>query len=159
MKGERSVSQAGQLRHFLPTDFEELKALNLYGLKVAGIPVGEDYYSGEDFADLNATYSEGAGGALLVGEADSSIIAMGGIRRVDSTSCELLRMRVYPQYQQKGFGSAILESLEREAKRLGYSRIVLLTGEEQHPAVDMYASRGYRIAGREEIFGIPSVRM
>jgi hypothetical protein len=47
------------------------------------------------------------------------------------------------------------------AKRDGsaISEIELLTGEDQHPAVDIYTRNGYRITRRETVIGIPSVRM
>jgi GNAT superfamily N-acetyltransferase len=147
------------LRPFRPDDRDALLALNAYGLRAAGIDPEQDYYAHEDTTELERTYSEAAGGCLLVGEVDGKIIAMGGIRRVDETTCELLRMRVYPKYQGRGYGRAILERLEREAGRLGYRRIDLLTGEDQHPAVDLYARHGYRITGRETLIGIPSVHM
>jgi GNAT superfamily N-acetyltransferase len=136
-----------------------LAALNAYGLKAAGIAVDDDYYAGEDFADLAGTYSEAAGGAMFVGEVDGKIVAMGGIRQINETTCELLRMRVYPEYQGQGYGTAILRLLELEARRLGYKGIRLLTGEKQHPAIDLYSRHGYRVVRRETLIGIPSVHM
>jgi GNAT superfamily N-acetyltransferase len=68
-------------------------------------------------------------------------------------------MRVYPDYQGRGYGSLILDRLEYEAARLGYRRATLITGEDQHPAVDLYRSRGYRVDRRETLIGIPSVHM
>jgi GNAT superfamily N-acetyltransferase len=147
------------VRPFRPADRDQLLALNAYGLAAAGITVGDDYYAGQDLADLSATYAQGVGGVMLVGQVDGVIVAMGGIRRVDSTTCELLRMRVYPRYQGRGYGSRLLRLLEREAGSLGYRRIELVTGQDQHPAIDLYSRRGYRIIRREVLIGIPSVRM
>lgn len=146
-------------RPFRTGDEEALLALNAYGLNAAGIPIAEDYYAGEDFSDLEQTYSEKAGGLMLVGEAGGKVVAMGGIRRVNASTCEVLRMRVYPEYQGRGYGRAILELLEREAKRLGYQQATLITGEDQHPAIDLYARHGYGITHREVLIGIPSVHM
>ncbi|MFB6397053.1 GNAT family N-acetyltransferase [Polymorphospora lycopeni] len=100
------------LRQFREGDFDELAALNAYGLAAAGIKAADDYYSDQDFQDLQNTYAEPAGGTLLVGEINDKIVAMGGIRRTSPSSCELLRMRVYPQYQGQGYGTLILESLK-----------------------------------------------
>jgi ribosomal protein S18 acetylase RimI-like enzyme len=96
---------------------------------------------------------------MLVGELNGKVVAMGGVRRVDEATCELLRMRVYPEYQGRGYGSLVLDRLEGEAARLGYRRATLITGEDQHPAVDLYRSRGYRVDRRETLVGIPSVHM
>ena len=155
----RGYADGLTLRPFRLADRDELLALNSYGLTAAGIKISDDYYEGEDFADLEKTYSVGAGGVMVVGETNGRIVAMGGIRRADETTCELLRMRVYPEHQGRGYGTAVLAVLEQEATRLGYRRIELLTGEEQHPAVEMYARHGYSVIGREMLIGIPSVRM
>ena len=42
-----------------------------------------------------------------------------------------------------GFGRRILEALEHEARRLGYTSIVLETGERQLESLGLYASAGY----------------
>jgi ribosomal protein S18 acetylase RimI-like enzyme len=147
------------IRPFRPDDRSALLALNAYGLKAAGIAVADDYYRGEDFDNLENTYTSAAGGCMLVGEQDGKIVAMGGIRRVDENTCELLRMRVYPDYQGRGYGRTILELLEREASRLGYRSVTLLTGENQHPAIDLYVRHGYRTTLREVLAGMPSLHM
>jgi GNAT superfamily N-acetyltransferase len=147
------------LRKYRSTDRHDLLELNAYGLKAAGITAEDDYYVGEDFSDLESTYSTEAGGMMLVGEISGKVVAMGGIRRVDDATCELLRMRVYPEHQGRGYGGLILRSLEQEAIRLGYHKIALITGENQHPAIDLYVRHGYRIARRETLIGIPSVHM
>jgi GNAT superfamily N-acetyltransferase len=72
-----------------------------------------------------------AGGLMLVGELSGRIVAMGGIRRLDATTCEILRMRVYLQYQRRGYGRAILDHLERAARSLGYPHATLITGEKR----------------------------
>lgn len=147
------------IRPFRSGDEEALLMLNVYGLHAAGIPVAEDYYAGKDFSGLEQTYSEKVGGLMLVGEADRKVAAMGGIRCVDDNTCEVLRMRVYPEYQGRGYGRAILELLECEARRLGYQQATLITGENQHPAIDLYTRYGYDITHREVLIGIPSVHM
>ncbi|MEV0733608.1 GNAT family N-acetyltransferase [Polymorphospora sp. NPDC050346] len=147
------------LRQFREGDFDELAALNAYGLAAAGIKAADDYYSDQDFQDLQNTYAEPAGGTLLVGEINDKIVAMGGIRRTSPSSCELLRMRVYPQYQGRGYGTLILESLETAARQFAYRRITLITGRDQHPAVDLYAHHGYRTFKEESLLGIPCVHM
>jgi GNAT superfamily N-acetyltransferase len=147
------------VRPFRANDRNELLALNAYGLAAAGIATSDDYYAGEDLSDLEGTYTEQARGAMFVGEVDRRIVAMGGVRRIDAVTCELLRMRVYPTHQGLGYGTVILGLLEHEATRLGYQRIELVTGENQHPAVGIYTRHGYRITRHETLIGIPSVHM
>jgi GNAT superfamily N-acetyltransferase len=161
MMGKDSERRVGDilLRPFRLRDGPELRALNRYGLTAAGIAPTDDYYADEDLSNLEETYTDQAGGVMLVGEVDRKIVAMGAIRRIDTVTCELLRMRVYPEYQRRGYATAILQALEREARRLGYTRIELLTGEAQHPAVDIYSRNGYRITRRDTVIGIPSIYM
>jgi GNAT superfamily N-acetyltransferase len=156
---EPSTWKAATTRRFRLTDRDQILALNAYGLRAAGIAAEQDHYASEDLDDLEATYSEAAGGCMLVVVADGRIVAMGGIRRLNAKTAELLRMRVYPEHQGRGHGRKLLELLEREAARLGYRRIELLTGEAQRPAVDLYARHGYEPFRRETLIGIPSVYM
>ncbi|MGI5292740.1 GNAT family N-acetyltransferase [Nonomuraea polychroma] len=147
------------IRGYRPADFDDVIQLNAYGLQAAGIDISSDYYEGSDLSNIDGTYSNAARGALLVGEIADRIIAMGGIRQVSTETCELLRMRVHPDFQGRGYGTAILLHLEATAAHLGYRRVQLLTGEHQHPAVDLYTNHGYQVAQREILVGIPSIHM
>ncbi|MBO0755583.1 MAG: GNAT family N-acetyltransferase [Bradyrhizobiaceae bacterium] len=154
-----SLNAALALRRYHAADRDAVAQLNAYGLAAAGIDLDEDYYEGEDLADIDSTYGERARGFLVIGELNKQVVAMGGIRRLDNDTCELLRMRVAPDYQGRGYGRAVLNRLEAEARRLGYSLIQLITGEHQHPAVDLYLRHGYQVTKREMLLGIPSVYM
>jgi ribosomal protein S18 acetylase RimI-like enzyme len=147
------------IRPFKPEDHDAIVRLNAYGLKAARVPLAQDHYGNADITDLEGTYTTRAGGHMLVGEVDGALIAMGGIRRVGDTTCELLRMRVYPEHQGRGYGSVILEALEEEASRLGYRYVTLITGKDQHPAIDLYLRHGYQIEREETLIGIKSVHM
>ncbi len=73
---------------------------------------------------------------------------------------ELIQMRqvaVTPSWQGSGFGREMVIEAEREAKRLGFSRMMLHA--RQHVA-DFYSRLGYEIDGPpfEEV-GIPHVKM
>lgn len=83
---------------------------------------------------------------------------MGGLRS-DGDHCEILRMRVAPRYQGRGYGRAMLEALENHACRLGYSRATLLTGPDQHPAIDLYREFGYRQIAMEAHGDLIGVRL
>jgi GNAT superfamily N-acetyltransferase len=147
------------IRPFRPNDLQALNELNAYGLQAAGILPEDDYYADADMSSAEITYAPENGGTMLVGIHGGKIVAMGGIRRMSDTTCELLRMRVHPGFQGRHFGTAMLTALESEAALLGYNRIALITGERQHPAVDFYSRRGYSIDKRELLAGIASVEM
>ena len=82
-------------------------------------------------------------GLFLVGRMDGRAAACGGVCRFDDTRAELKRMYVAPEVRGLGFGRRILEALEDEARRLGYTKIVLETGERQIESLGLYTSSGY----------------
>jgi ribosomal protein S18 acetylase RimI-like enzyme len=132
-------------------------ALNRYGLEAAGVPPESDVYAG-DLDDIESTYQVGRA-TLLVGESEGFVVAMGAIREVDSQTCEILRMRVDPNYHGRGYGRAMLNALEDHALKLGYKRAVLLTGPDQHPAVDLYTSSGYEVIATEQHSSLQGIRL
>ena len=70
-------------------------------------------------------------------------VACGGICRFDETRAELKRMYVVPPERGRGHGRRVLEELEAAARRLGYTGVVLETGELQTASLGLYGSAGY----------------
>jgi GNAT superfamily N-acetyltransferase len=68
-------------------------------------------------------------------------------------------MRVAPHVQGRGYGKAILACLEETARRHGYQRATLLTGPDQHPAIDLYKAASYTITHTEQHGTLIGVRM
>ena len=83
-------------------------------------------------------------GIFVVCRLEERPLACGGLCRFDATRAELKRMYVAPEARGRGLGRRILEALEDEARRLGYTAIVLETGERQHESLGLYRSAGYR---------------
>jgi GNAT superfamily N-acetyltransferase len=138
------------IRDYEPADHETLVELNRYGLAAAGVPEDADIYRG-DLDDIAGTYLSQRG-VMLVGEVEGAVVAMGGLWQVDAASCEIRRMRVRPNHQGRGYARALLGALEDRARQLGYETALLVTGPEQHPAIDLYRSAGYE-QGEVERFG------
>jgi GNAT superfamily N-acetyltransferase len=86
---------------------------------------------------------EPPGGVFLVTRVDGAAVACGGVCRFDGARAELKRMYVLPESRGAGLGRLLLEALEREARRLGYTGIVLETGDKQPEALGLYVSAGY----------------
>jgi GNAT superfamily N-acetyltransferase len=83
-------------------------------------------------------------GVFLVTRAhDGRAVACGGVCRFDAARAELKRMYVLPASRGAGLGRRMLEALEAEARRLGYTGIVLETGNRQPEALGLYVSAGY----------------
>ena len=102
-------------------------------------------YEGE--ADIGPTreaamFVEPDGTFLLVREGERAV-ACGGICRFDETRAELKRMYVLPDARGRGLGRHVLEELEAAARRLGYTSVVLETGDRQAEALGLYMSSGY----------------
>ena len=103
-------------------------------------------YGGE--ADIGPTreaamFVEPDGVFLVVRDADGAAVACGGIARFDDDRAELKRMYVVPGARGRGLGRRILVELEDAARRLGYTAVVLETGDRQPEALGLYASSGY----------------
>lgn len=145
------------IREYRASDRDQVVALNAYGLAAAGVPADADVYAG-DLNNIEATYLTGRT-ILLVGQLGSDVVAMGALREVDRTTCEITRMRVAPTAQGRGFGKAILIRLEDIARSHGYRRATLLTGPDQRPAIDLYLAANYTVTGTEQHGPLIGVRL
>jgi putative acetyltransferase len=84
-----------------------------------------------------------AGGAFLVAYLDELAVGCGAVRRLDDTTAEIKRMYVDPSVRRRGIGRALVEGLEREARLVGVTTIVLETGTRLASAINLYESMGY----------------
>ena len=89
-------------------------------------------------------------GAFLVAYLDDVPVGCGAVRRIDESTAELKRMYVAPQVRGQGIGRALVQALEREARRLGVSKVVLETGTRLTAAIGLYEAMGY---ARIPLFG------
>jgi putative acetyltransferase len=89
-------------------------------------------------------------GAFVVAYLGGAAVGCGAVRRLDEATAELKRMYVDPSVRGRGIGRALIEALEREARLLGATRIVLETGTRLAPAIRLYEGMGY---ARIPLFG------
>ncbi len=82
-------------------------------------------------------------GAFLVGCLNERPVCCGGIKRLDSGTCEIKRMYVVPEFRGQGVARALLRALEGKARELGYAAARLDTGPNQPHAHSLYVSEGY----------------
>jgi putative acetyltransferase len=82
-------------------------------------------------------------GAFLVAYVDGVPAGCGGVCPYEGTTGEIRRMYVVPEYRRRGLSRAILELLETEARRLGYTTLRLETGPQQPESIALYVSAGY----------------
>ncbi len=67
----------------------------------------------------------------------------GAFRRYDEHTAELKRIWTSSRHRRRGLGRIVLDELEAEAVRRGYTRIYLTTGWRQPEAVALYLAAGY----------------
>jgi putative acetyltransferase len=83
------------------------------------------------------------GAFLVVRDDDGRAIGCGGIARYDAVRGEVKRMYVVPEARGRGLGRRLLDDLEAQARALGYTSVVLETGDRQPEALGLYRSSGY----------------
>ncbi|AYF77165.1 GNAT family N-acetyltransferase [Nocardia yunnanensis] len=109
---------------------------------------------GEVHADLIG-YSAGhfapPHGDLLIVVEDGEPVAGGAFQRFDANTAELKRIWTSSAHRRKGLGRFVLEQLEAEAARRGYTRIYLTTGPRQPEAVALYTAAGYTALPRDVV--------
>ena len=89
-------------------------------------------------------------GAFLIAYLDDVAVGCGALRRLNEATAELKRMYVDPSVRGQGIGRALVQALEREARFLGVTRVVLETGIRLAPAIKLYETMGY---ARIPLFG------
>jgi putative acetyltransferase len=99
---------------------------------------------------LTGAQVEDGDGAFLVAYLDEAAVGCGAVRRLDAATGELKRMYVDGSVRGRGIGRALVEALEREARLLGMTKVVLETGTRLEPAIKLYEAMGY---GRIPLFG------
>ena len=99
-----------------------------------------------ELADLPGDYAPPAG-HLLLGYVGGELAACGGLRPLTdvdyANACEMKRLYVRAAFRRFGLGRAIAEALLDEARRAGYSVMLLDTLDEMESARELYASLGF----------------
>ncbi|MFC6930410.1 GNAT family N-acetyltransferase [Actinomadura yumaensis] len=140
-----------------------------------GLRPGDGVYYDHDFFRMEDIYLRNDG-EFLVGETAGRIVAMGGLRRADLVpggsarayggyapgatrldAAEMVRLRVRPDLQRRGYGSAVVRALEDRAAEYGYRVLRADTTELQGPALALYRGFGWRETRRESIGGIVNI--
>ena len=85
-----------------------------------------------------------ARGVYVVAYLHEQPVACGALRPFDDTTAELRRMYVHREHRRQGLARAVLSHLEAEARRLGYSKLVLETGRKQVPAMRLWEASGFQ---------------
>lgn len=82
-------------------------------------------------------------GVFLVVEQEGAAIGCGGIRSLGGGRFEVKHLWLRPSVQGRGFGRQLLAELERRARLLGATELVLDTNASLEAAGGLYRSSGY----------------
>jgi ribosomal protein S18 acetylase RimI-like enzyme len=82
---------------------------------------------------------------------------MGALKRTDQERAEIKRMRVHPDVQGRGFGTMILQELERRAQALGYRVLHLSTATILLAAQQLYRKQSFRETGETQRGGFTDI--
>jgi GNAT superfamily N-acetyltransferase len=136
-----------EIRRYCPSDHDAVWALHNLALNQVNAHGGNGAWD-DDLHQVEDAYLRD-GGDFLVGTLAGRIVAMGALKRVDGRCAEVKRMRVHPDWQRRGLGSAILRALEARARELGYTVLRLDTTTRQPAAQAFYARSGYVRVGTD----------
>jgi GNAT superfamily N-acetyltransferase len=99
-----------------------------------------------ELSSLPGEYAPPAGQFLLA-LVDGHVAGCGGLRALGdvdyANACEMKRLFVRPAFRRFGLGRLIAEALLDEARRAGYSTMLLDTLDEMEAARGLYASLGF----------------
>jgi GNAT superfamily N-acetyltransferase len=83
-------------------------------------------------------------GIWLVAYLDRRAVGCGGLQRLDADTGEVRRLFLDESARGRGIGGRLLEELENHARRLGYKRVRLTTGDGQADALRLFQTAEYR---------------
>ncbi|WP_219461967.1 GNAT family N-acetyltransferase [Nonomuraea rhizosphaerae] len=139
-----------KIRRYRWSDLDTILALHQICLAEVGLAPGDGVYYDDDFPRIQELYLA-CGGDFLVGEIGSRVVAMGGLRPIDSETAEVCRLRVHPGFQRRGFGATMLRALEHRAVELGFTAIRGDTTLNQGAALALYERHGWRETSRRQV--------
>jgi len=110
--------------------------------------LGEEYRrrlggSGRPEPPTRAEFMPPAGAFVVIHDEHDHALAGGGIRPSAPGAAEVKRIWTHPAHRRRGHARSVLEVLEREAARLGYDRLRLVTHVRLPEALALYDALGY----------------
>lgn len=132
--------------------------LVLHRSAIEGFDLGMSQQQDEaDLLNLENVYLR-PGGQFLLGFIGARLMAMGGFKRLSDTDAELKRMRIARDLQGHGYGTILLEELERRARQAGVVRLCLEAAKRRLLTLEFYRKHGYHESGHGFYGAVETVR-
>ena len=139
------------IRRYSTADHDDVWRIHLLVISAAGIEPTHQHY--HDIFHIHEQYLN-SGGEFLVGTGSKgTVVAMGGLKKLDEKRAEIKRLRVHPDFQKRGYGQKLLTQLEQRAAELGFNHIYLDALTSQEGAKVMFLNNGYEPKGTSVIDG------
>ena len=89
------------------------------------------------------------GGKAWVVEVDENIIGFGCLRRVNSSTAEIKRVRINFRHRSKGIGKSIVKQIENYCATSNITKVLVDTDDRFEAAKSLYSGMGYIICRSE----------
>ncbi len=128
-----------------PELFDAARAVLLEYAQSLGIDLCFQGFDAE-LASLPGEYAA-PGGQLLLAVVDDEVAGCGALRALPgidyANACEMKRLYVRPPFRRFGLGRVLAQALLDEARRAGYSAMVLDTFDDMEAARGLYTTLGF----------------
>ncbi|MDE7266718.1 MAG: GNAT family N-acetyltransferase [Lachnospiraceae bacterium] len=82
-------------------------------------------------------------GRLYIAYCDEKLAGCIGLRKIDAQNCEMKRLYVRPEFRGKRIGNQLVQKIINDAKKIGYSHMLLDTLPFLQSAIHMYKQYGF----------------
>lgn len=143
-----SLDIGPEIRLVVPESTESLDAVRAIFREYADALGVDLCFQGFDaeLAGLPGEYAAPSG-HLLLALVDGQVAGCGALRALHdadhANACEMKRLYVRPAFRRFGLGRRLAEALMDEARRCGYSVMLLDTLDDMEAARELYASLGF----------------
>lgn len=110
-----------------------------------------------ELAALPGHYAAPRGVVLLAWSRDKAAGCV-GLRPLENNVCEMKRLYLRPDQRGAGQGRRLVEGVLAEARKRGYSRMVLDTVPQLRAAISLYESLGFHQIAAYTFNPVPGVR-
>jgi len=98
----------------------------------------------KELAELPGAYAAPAG-RLLLAHCNGELAGCVALRKLGDHACEMKRLFVREKFRGKGIGRSLIETIMRNAKEIGYERMLLDTlPPKMNDAIALYRSIGFK---------------